>query len=139
MRTCCATRCCRQGHPPRKHARPCARTSMPNCRSPRSAASCAWRINVRWVRLRKSLRDRPRYGGRVMDTAKAPTVSIILPTFNRLKYLRRAVDSVFAQSFADWELIVADDGSDEATRAFLGAIALVPRVRVLWLSHKGTP
>jgi glycosyltransferase involved in cell wall biosynthesis len=74
-----------------------------------------------------------------MGTAKAPTVSIILPVFNRLKYLRRAVDSVFAQSFADWELIVADDGSDENTRAFLGAIALVPRVRVLWLAHRGTP
>ena len=42
----------------------------------------------------------------------APAVSIILPTFNRLKYLRLAVDSVFAQTFADWELLIADDGSD---------------------------
>ena len=47
----------------------------------------------------------------------APAVSIILPTFNRLKYLRLAVDSVFAQTFADWELLIADDGSDEETKA----------------------
>ena len=41
---------------------------------------------------------------------KSPEVSIILPTFNRLQYLRPAVDSVLAQTFSDWELIVADDG-----------------------------
>src|SRR5262245_58677498 len=69
----------------------------------------------------------------------APTVSIILPTFNRLHYLRPAVDSVFAQSFTDWELIIADDGSDEATRAYLGDLAVRPGVRVLWLKHHGTP
>jgi glycosyltransferase involved in cell wall biosynthesis len=69
----------------------------------------------------------------------APTVSIILPSFNRLKYLRPAVESVFAQSFADWELIIADDGSDEKTRAFIATVALRPRVKVLWLSHAGTP
>ncbi|HEX2493507.1 MAG TPA: glycosyltransferase family 2 protein [Steroidobacter sp.] len=69
----------------------------------------------------------------------APTVSVILPTFNRLKYLRPALESVFAQSFADWELIIADDGSDEETRAFLGALTSLRRVKVLWLSHTGRP
>ena len=70
---------------------------------------------------------------------KAPTVSIILPTFNRLKYLRPAVDSVLAQSFADWELIIADDGSDGETRSFLTTLATLPRVKVLWLQHTGRP
>ena len=42
-----------------------------------------------------------------------PEVSIVLPTFNRLQYLRPAVNSVLAQTFTDWELIVADDGSDD--------------------------
>jgi GT2 family glycosyltransferase len=68
-----------------------------------------------------------------------PTVSIVLPTFNRLKYLRPAVDSVLAQSFTDWELIIADDGSDEETRAYLGTLATQDRVDVLWLSHTGWP
>ncbi|MGH8209428.1 MAG: glycosyltransferase family 2 protein [Steroidobacteraceae bacterium] len=69
----------------------------------------------------------------------SPTVSIVLPTFNRLKYLRPAVDSVFAQRFTDWELIVADDGSEGDTAAYLAALADPPRVRVLRLPHSGNP
>jgi glycosyltransferase involved in cell wall biosynthesis len=69
----------------------------------------------------------------------SPTVSIVLPTFNRLKYLRPAVDSVFAQTFTDWELIVADDGSEGDTAAYLAALANPPRVNVLRLRHTGNP
>ena len=69
----------------------------------------------------------------------APAVSIILPTFNRLKYLRLAIDSVFAQTLADWELLIADDGSDEETRAYLRGLENLPRVKVIWLSHSGNP
>jgi hypothetical protein len=68
-----------------------------------------------------------------------PLVSVILPTFNRLIYLRTAVESVFAQTFADWELIVADDGSEGETRDYLRSLAARPRVRVLWLPHSGNP
>jgi Glycosyl transferase family 2 len=69
----------------------------------------------------------------------APAVSIILPTFNRLKYLRPAVDSVFAQTHADWELLIADDGSDEETRAYLKDLESLPRVKLIWLPHSGNP
>jgi glycosyltransferase involved in cell wall biosynthesis len=69
----------------------------------------------------------------------APLVSIIVPTFNRLKYLRAAIDSVFAQTFQDWELIIADDGSDADTIAYLRTFADVPRVKLLRLSHTGNP
>jgi glycosyltransferase involved in cell wall biosynthesis len=67
-----------------------------------------------------------------------PAVSVILPAFNRAKYLQLAVESVFAQSFADWELIVADDGSGEEVRAYLSGLT-DPRVRVCWLRHSGNP
>src|ERR1700732_1465702 len=69
----------------------------------------------------------------------APVVSIILPTFNRLKYLRPAIDSVFAQTLADWELLIADDGSDEETRAYLEHLGGLPRVKLIWLAHSGNP
>ena len=68
-----------------------------------------------------------------------PVVSIILPTFNRAAYLRETVASVFAQSWTDWELIISDDGSDEATRAFIHTLEADERVRVVWSPHSGIP
>ena len=68
-----------------------------------------------------------------------PVVSIVLPTFNRLPYLQAAIESVFAQTFQDWELIVADDGSDAETRQYLQTVCRNPRVHVLWLLHSGRP
>lgn len=67
-----------------------------------------------------------------------PLVSVILPTFDRLEFLRAAIDSVIGQTHADWELVIADDGSTEETKAYLRALA-DPRVRVLWLAHSGKP
>jgi glycosyltransferase involved in cell wall biosynthesis len=67
-----------------------------------------------------------------------PAVSILMPTFDRLQFLPPTVESVFAQTFSDWELIIADDGSGEDTRQYLRSLA-DPRVRVLWLAHSGRP
>jgi glycosyltransferase involved in cell wall biosynthesis len=68
-----------------------------------------------------------------------PEVSVVVPTFNRPQYLRAAIDSVFAQTFTDWELIVADDGSEGETAAYLTALASRPKVKVLQLAHTGNP
>lgn len=72
-------------------------------------------------------------------SSPTPLVSVVLPTFNRLRFLRPAIESVYAQTFTDWELIVADDGSDPDTRQYLQTVANHPRVRVVWLSHTGWP
>jgi glycosyltransferase involved in cell wall biosynthesis len=66
-------------------------------------------------------------------------VSIILPTFNRLEFLRTAIDSVFAQTFEDWDLVIADDGSNADTRTYLRTLENPPRVKVIWLPHTGRP
>jgi glycosyltransferase involved in cell wall biosynthesis len=68
-----------------------------------------------------------------------PLVSIVLPTFNRLHYLRVTVDSILAQSLRDWELLIADDGSAAETRAYLRSLEDAPRIRVIWLPHTGNP
>jgi glycosyltransferase involved in cell wall biosynthesis len=67
-----------------------------------------------------------------------PGVSVILPTFNRLEYLRAAIGSVLAQTHTDWELIIADDGSADETRAFLADIRDA-RVSTIRLAHSGNP
>jgi len=66
-------------------------------------------------------------------------VSIILPTFGRLKYLRPTIASVYRQTLEDWELIIADDGSDEETRAYLRSLEGDSRVKLVWLKHTGIP
>jgi glycosyltransferase involved in cell wall biosynthesis len=50
----------------------------------------------------------------------APTVSVVIPTYNSARYLEDAVDSVLAQSFKSLEVIVIDDGSNDDTGAVMG-------------------
>ena len=47
----------------------------------------------------------------------APSVTIGLPVYNGENYLRQALESLLAQTYADWELIVSDNGSTDGTEA----------------------
>jgi glycosyltransferase involved in cell wall biosynthesis len=73
------------------------------------------------------------------DARGSAMVSVILPVFNRLKYLQAAVESVCAQTLGGWELIIADDGSDPETRQYLQRLADDARVTVILLPHSGKP
>src|SRR5215472_4108255 len=75
----------------------------------------------------------------VHPSIQKPLVSIILPTFGRLNYLRPTVDSVYRQTLHDWELIIADDGSDEETQAYLRILGSDGRVKLVRLRHTGIP
>lgn len=44
-----------------------------------------------------------------------PTVSIILPVYNGERYLNEAVESILAQTYPSWELIIVDDCSTDGT------------------------
>lgn len=69
--------------------------------------------------------------------SERPLVSIVMPTYDRLQFLPATVESIVAQTFRDWELIVADDGSSAATAQYLRGLEQRDRVRVLWRSHTG--
>jgi glycosyltransferase involved in cell wall biosynthesis len=59
-----------------------------------------------------------------------PKVTVLMPVYNGARYLRAAIDSVLAQSLADFELLVVDDGSSDESVAIARAIA-DPRVKVM--------
>jgi glycosyltransferase involved in cell wall biosynthesis len=59
----------------------------------------------------------------LLNETAAPAVSIILPTYNRAHLLPRALRSIRAQTYTDWELIVVDDGSTDHTRDFIAEAA----------------
>ena len=50
-------------------------------------------------------------------STNSPTVSVIIPTYNRAELLPRALDSVRGQTFTDWEIVLVDDGSTDDTPA----------------------
>lgn len=63
-------------------------------------------------------------------------VSVVIPLYNKVKYIRRALDSVFAQTFADYEVIVIDDGSTDGSGAVVGQYR-DPRLRYLAQANAG--
>ncbi len=67
-----------------------------------------------------------------------PLVSIILCTYNRAHLVTRAIASVLAQSYGQWELIVVDDGSVDSTELVVMPIVKSdPRIRYLYQANRG--
>ncbi len=63
------------------------------------------------------------------------TISLIIPTFNRASVLRRALDSVYAQTRQPEQVLVVDDGSTDDTRELVSTE--YPRVDYLWQPNAG--
>ena len=67
-----------------------------------------------------------------------PTVSIIVPVFNGEKTLERCVESILSQQYADWELLLVDDGSADQSGALCDGFAQRDsRVRVFHQENAG--
>ncbi len=65
-------------------------------------------------------------------------VSVIIPTYNRLEFLKEAVSSVFAQGYGDIELIVVDDGSTDGTEEWCINVD-DERCKYIKIAHCGLP
>ncbi len=73
-----------------------------------------------------------------MPSAPQPTVSIVLPVYDALDTLSRAVESIQAQRHRDWELIIVDDGSSDGSGSTADRLASADsRIVVLHEPHRG--
>ena len=52
----------------------------------------------------------------------APLVTIVIPTYNRVKELECALKSVLSQSYSNWEAIVVDNYSNDNTEKMIGTL-----------------
>jgi glycosyltransferase involved in cell wall biosynthesis len=52
-----------------------------------------------------------------------PTVSVVVPAYNAEAFLGRALDSILAQTFEDWEIVLVNDGSTDETEAVVNRYA----------------
>lgn len=67
-----------------------------------------------------------------------PIVSVLIPVFNTVRYVRQAIVSVQNQTFGDLELVVIDDGSTDGSSALLRKIADgEPRMRLIQSANRG--
>lgn len=69
---------------------------------------------------------------------KRPRISVVLPFYNAEATLAGAIESIQSQTFEDWELILFDDGSEDASAGVAGDVAgLDKRLRVVRSGHVG--
>jgi succinoglycan biosynthesis protein ExoO len=69
-----------------------------------------------------------------------PRVSVIIAAFNANPFIGRAIGSVRAQTFGDWEIIVVDDASTDGTGSYVEALARTDeRIRVIRLAGNQGP
>lgn len=91
---------------------------------------------------RRLMRPPSTFASDPVDRATVPTgevaVSVVTPCYNAAAHLQRSIGSVQAQGFADWELVVVDDGSKDDSWAVLEAMAAQDgRIRPLRQANAG--
>ena len=71
---------------------------------------------------------------------KKNLVSVIIPTYNSQAYIGETIESVIAQTYTDWEIVIADDGSTDQTAQEVAKYqADYPNIHFIPLKHIGVP
>jgi glycosyltransferase involved in cell wall biosynthesis len=72
------------------------------------------------------------------DVSQVPMVTVVVPTYNRANLIRETLDSILAQQFADFELVVVSDGCTDGTEAAVESYR-DPRIRLIRQPNSGGP
>jgi glycosyltransferase involved in cell wall biosynthesis len=94
---------------------------------------CSWHYRLRCRSLSRTAEKsncRNWFGEDIAGVKMPPVVSVVMSVYNGERFLRMAIDSVLAQTFRDWELIVIDDASTDSTPEILAEYR-DPRIQVL--------
>jgi len=59
-------------------------------------------------------------------------VSIVVPVYNCSDYLQRTMDSLAAQTFQDFEIILIEDGSYDSSKSLVQVYSQIPNIKVIW-------
>lgn len=66
-----------------------------------------------------------------------PSVSVIMPVYNGEKYISNALDSLLAQSFDDWELVIVNDGSTDSSAKKIEPYFELANIRYIYQDNRG--
>ncbi|MEY2832410.1 MAG: hypothetical protein RLZZ574_1668, partial [Cyanobacteriota bacterium] len=73
-----------------------------------------------------------------LNINKSPKVSVIIPAYNVIRYIAATIETVFAQTYQDFEVIVVDDGSTDDTHNWLAQLSQQePKVKIISQTNKG--
>ncbi len=71
------------------------------------------------------------------EDVRRPSVSVVIPTYRHRDFVLATLDSVFAQTFTDYEVIVINDGSSDDTAELLRPLAVSGRIRYIEQANVG--
>lgn len=60
-------------------------------------------------------------------------VTVVIPTYNRAKFISRGIDSILNQTISNWKLLIVDDGSKDKTKVVVERYLFDPRIRYVKL------
>lgn len=69
---------------------------------------------------------------------KSAFISILIPTYNRVRYLADAIKSALSQNYDNFEVVIVDDGSTDNTAALVASF-VDPKLRYILKAHSGAP
>ena len=59
-----------------------------------------------------------------------PLISVLMPAYNAEKYIKEAIESILNQTFSNFEFIIIDDGSIDATEEIIKSFILIHTVQL---------